>query len=84
MEFLLWCSGLRIQPCCSCGVDCSCSLDSIARPRNFPMSQMQEKNKKPEKLILLLPSITKSCLHISKCILPYFYPVHQPLTFPRD
>ena len=23
------CSGLKIQCCCSCGVDCSCSSDSV-------------------------------------------------------
>ena len=29
MEFPLWCSGLRIWHCCSCGVGCRCSLDLI-------------------------------------------------------
>ena len=44
-EFLLWCSGLKIQPCCSCGVGHSSGLEFDPWPWNFHMLQVQPKKK---------------------------------------
>ena len=40
MESLLWCSGLRIQCCHSCGIGLSCSLDS-SLAWELPYAMMQ-------------------------------------------
>ena len=37
LEFPLWCSGLRIRPCCSCDSGCSSGLGSIPGLGNFHM-----------------------------------------------
>ena len=47
-EFLLWCSGLRIPHCCSCGIGYSCSLDLIPGP-GTSISHGRAKNKQTNK-----------------------------------
>ena len=47
-EFLLWCSGLKIQHCCSCGIGYSCSLDLIPGP-GTSISHGRAKNKQTNK-----------------------------------
>lgn len=48
-EVPLWHSPLRIQCCCSSGIDCSCGSDSISGPRTSIYCGYSLKKKKKEK-----------------------------------
>ena len=46
MEFLLWCNGLRIWGCCSCGVG---RVGSLAWGLPYAMGAAEKKKKKTTK-----------------------------------
>ena len=47
-QSLAWCSGLKVQHCCSCGVVCSCSLDLIPSLGTSYAASAAKKDKKQE------------------------------------
>ena len=60
-EFLLWHRGLRVSSCCSCGVGCICSSDSILGPEtSIGHGYSQKTNKQTHAYIM------KLCLKIKK------------------
>ena len=49
MEVPTWCSGLRVQHCCSCGTGCNCSASLIPGPGTFTCCWCGQKKKREKK-----------------------------------